>query len=361
MNRPATKRAKLLRLLWKLAAALLLASACGGDDTANDSSEPVLAADAAADTELEPPAETAAPATTADPANTAEEGEETENTQDASEPTGDAASGTEPAAADTDYRYERIVSISPTGTEILFAIGAGSRVVAVDEFSYYPPEAPVTDLSGWQPNVEAIASYNPDLVVMGSDGDIEANLASAGIAVLTIDAPVTLDDVYVQIGEFGETTEQTDEAAALISQMQSEIATLIDAAPDASGLTYYHELDDGLYSVTSSTFIGGVYSLFGLDNIADPADSDGSSYGYPQLNDEYIVDADPDLIFLADTLCCGQNAETVAARAGWGLLSAVQNNRVFELNDDIVSRWGPRLVEFIAAISDAIVSVDAAN
>ena len=113
--------------------------------------------------------------------------------------------------------------------------------------------------------------------------------------------------------------------------------------------------------MTSSTFIGQVYSLFGLHNIADPADSDGSSYGYPQLSDEYIVDADPDLIFLADTLCCGQNAETIAARPGWDLLSAVQNGRVVELNDDIVSRWGPRLVEFIAAISDAVVSIGAAS
>ncbi len=353
MNRTASKRAALpLRLLWALAAVLLLASACGSDDTAS-SPTPAPATEAAPGTEA-PPA-TQAPTTTTEAAAEAAEG-----TEEAAESV-DETEDTEPAPAEPEHRYQRIVSISPTGTEFLFAIGAGDRVVAVDEFSYYPPEAPVTDLSGWQPNVEAIASYDPDLVVMGSDGDIEANLESLGIAVLAIDAPTTFDEVYVQIAQFGETTEQIDEAAALITEMRSEIGALIDAAPDASGLSYYHELTDGLYSVTSSTFIGQVYSLFGLDNIADPADSDGNSYGYPQLGEEYIVDADPDLIFLADTLCCGQNAETVAARPGWDLLSAVQHGRIVELNDDIVSRWGPRLVEFIAAISDAIISIGAAS
>ncbi|WP_419943746.1 ABC transporter substrate-binding protein [Candidatus Poriferisodalis sp.] len=354
MKRPATSRAALrLRLLWALAAVLLLASACGGDDS---DSSPTAAPATDSAPAAEAPSETQAPTTTTETA-AAETADESEEAAETVEETDD----TEPAPAEPAYRYQRIVSISPTGTEILFAIGAGDRVVAVDEFSYYPSEAPVTDLSGWQPNVEAIASYDPDLVVMGSDGDIEANLESLGIAVLSIDAPATFDELYAQIAQFGDATEQADEAVALISEMRSEIAALIDAAPDASGLTYYHELTDGLYSVTSSTFIGQVYSLFGLDNIADPADSDGSSYGYPQLSDEYIVDADPDLIFLADTLCCGQNAETVAARPGWDLLSAVQNGRVVELNDDIVSRWGPRLVEFIAAISDAVVSIGAAS
>jgi len=298
MNRTPTRRAALtLRLLWALAALLLLTSACTGSDE-------------------------------------------------------------EPAQA---HEIQRIVSITPTGTEILFAIGAGDRVVAVDQFSYYPPEAPVTDLDGWNPNVEAIAAYEPDLVVLQTNGDLIASLEALGITVLAHDAPFVFDDVYDQIAQFGEVTGQTDEAAQLIADMQSQIAELIEAAPDAAGLSYFHELDNTLYSVTSGTFIGQVYGLFGLANVADPADADGSAYGYPQLSDEFIVDADPDVIFLADTLCCAQNAETVASRPGWDQLSAVQNGRIVELNDDIVSRWGPRLVDFIAAISDALVDIGAAN
>ena len=212
---------------------------------------------------------------------------------------------------------ERIVSISPTGTEMLFAIGAGDRVVAVDQFSYYPDDAPVTDLDGWNPNIEAIASYEPDLVVMQTDGDLIASLEALGIEVWAHDAPLALDDVYVQIEQLGAVTGQTGEAAVLIADMRARIDELIAAAPDASGLSYYHELDNTLYTVTSTTFIGQVYGLFGLTSVADPADTDGSAWGYPQLSDEYLVDADPDVIFLADTLCCGQNAQTVAARAGW--------------------------------------------
>ena len=256
---------------------------------------------------------------------------------------------------------ERIVSISPTGTEMLFAIGAGDRVVAVDQFSYYPAEAPVTGLDGWNPNVEAIASYDPDLVVMQTDGDLIASLEALGIAVWAHDAPFAFDDVYVQIEQLGAVTGQADEAAALVAGMRAEITELISAAPDASGLSYYHELDNTLYTVTSTTFIGQVYGLFGLASVADPADTDGSAWGYPQLSDEYLVDADPDVIFLADTLCCGQNAQTVAARAGWDRLTAVQTGRVVELDDDIVSRWGPRLVDFIAAISHVLVSIGAAG
>ena len=353
MNRTAAPRASLIRrLLWTLTAVLLLASACAGSD--GDSSSGTAPATtpaneaAAADIETPAAAEATAPTTTeaaADdtPADT------TEAEPEADEP--------EPVEDEFEYEFQRIVSISPTGTEIVFAVGAGDRVVAVDEYSYFPPEAPVTDLSGWNPNVEAIASYDPDLVVMHTDGDVIASLEALGIAVLVHDAPITFDDVYAQITQFGEILQQVDQAAQVVSGMQSQIADLVEAAPDGSGLSYFHELDNTLYSVTSGTFIGHVYSLFGLTNVADPADEDGSSYGYPQLSDEYLLDADPDLIFLADIKCCNQSAETVAERPGWDLLSAVRNGRVVELDDDIVSRWGPRLVDFVAAISGALVSI----
>ena len=254
-------------------------------------------------------------------------------------------------------QVERIVSISPTATEMLFAIGAGDRVVAVDQFSYYPDEAPVTDLDGWNPNIEAIASYEPDLVVLQAGGDVIAGLEALGISVFAHSAPAVIDDVYAQIEQLGIATGQAEEAAAFTAGMRAEVAELVAAAPDVSGLTYYHELDNTLYSVTGGTFIGQVYGMFGLVNVADPADADGSSFGYPQLSDEYLVDADPDVIFLADTVCCGQNAQTVAERPGWDQMTAVRTGRVIELNDDIASRWGPRLVDFIAAISDAVASI----
>lgn len=271
---------------------------------------------------------------------------------------GAAACGDDAGTAVAD-EGPRIVSINPTGTEMLFAVGAGDRVVAVDSFSYFPEGTPVTDLSGWEPNVEAILAYEPDLVVMDWNDDVQSSLEAAGVTVLVITAPVTFDDVYAQIASVGEATGEQEGAAEVVERMQDEIATLVADAPDGSGLTYYHELDNTLYSVTSSTFIGTVYALFGLTNVADPADADGSSFGYPQLSDEYLVDADPDLIFLADTLCCAQSAATVAERPGWDQLRAVQDGAVIELNDDVVSRWGPRLVDFVEAVAGAVESAGA--
>ena len=350
-----------LRLLCAATMLLLMASACGRDDT-TDGVAQAPAASVAPDAEAPQPAPVEQPPSTTTeqpPPTTTEQPPPTTTQAAATATTEPAPAATSPDTDEPEHVYQQIVSISPTGTEFLFAIGAGDRVVAVDSYSYYPPEAPVTDLSGFNPNVEAIASFEPDIVVMGVDADLKASLEGLGIATLVTDAPATFDDVYAQIARFGDILGQHDEAARLIADMQARIAELIEAAPDAAGLSYYHELTDSLYSVTSGTFIGHVYSLFGLTNVADPAD-EGTS-GYPQLSEEYLIDADPDLIFLADTLCCAQSAETVAARPGWDLLSAVRNGHVVELNDDIVSRWGPRLVEFIAAISTALTSIGAAS
>ncbi|MYB03241.1 MAG: ABC transporter substrate-binding protein, partial [Acidimicrobiaceae bacterium] len=338
MTTTATGRAPLrARLLLSLLAVAFAATACGGSDDSADSAAQAPATTVTSTTAAPPPEPVAeSPSTTTEaPASTTTEAA--------------AATTTEPAAAldEDEPAHRRIVSISPTATEMVFAIGAGDRVVAVDQFSYYPAEAPVTELDGWNPNVEAIASYNPDLVLMQTSGDVGASLEALGIEVWAHDAPFAFDDVYVQIEQLGAVTGQADEAAAVVAEMQAQIDELIAAAPDASGLSYYHELDNTLYTVTGSTFIGQVYGLFGLANVADPADADGSAWGYPQLSDEYLVDADPDIIFLADTLCCGQDAQTVAARPGWDQLTAVQTGRIVELNDDIVSRWGPRLVDFI--------------
>ena len=252
----------------------------------------------------------------------------------------------------------RIISLSPTATEILFAIGAGDQVVAVDSFSYFPEEAPVTDLSAYEPNIEAIAAFEPDLVVLTGGGQEE--LEALGVRVVVQLAAVTIEDVYDQITELGIDTGNEDGAAELISSMRSDISEILAELPEIDEpLTYFHELDDTLYSVTSTTFIGAVYEMAGLVNIADLADEDGSAFGYPQLTQEYILDSDPDFIFLADAQCCAQTPAVVGDRPGWGELAAVQNGRVVEVDADIASRWGPRVVDYLRAIVDAVVTVPA--
>ena len=245
-----------------------------------------------------------------------------------------------------------IISLSPSATEMLFAINAGSQVIAVDDQSNFPAEAPISSLSGFTPNLEAIVAKSPDLVVVSNDiGNIVASLTAAKIPVLVEPAAVTLTDTYSQIMELGKATGHSPEAGKLADSMKTEIASAISSLPKtktAMLLTYYHELDNTLYSVTSTTFIGSIYKLAGLTNIADSA-ADASG-GYPQLSPEFIISADPDLIFLADIKCCSQNLAALAARPGFAGLSAVKNGNVVELNDDIASRWGPRTVDLVKAI-----------
>lgn len=250
-----------------------------------------------------------------------------------------------------------IVSLSATATEILFAIGAGDQVVAVDEFSDFPAEAPKTDLSGFTPNIEAIASYAPDLVIVSFDPEgLVASLTSLEIPVIQHNAGVTIDDTYTQIEQLGAATGHVAEAAGLVAEMQAKIGDLVANLPStAQGLTYYHELDDNLFSVTSGTFVGQLYSLLGLVNIADGSDPDG--FGYPQLSAEVIIESDPNFIFLADTICCGQNLVTVGARPGWETLRAVVDGRVIELDDAVASRWGPRVVELLEIVAGAVAGV----
>lgn len=258
-----------------------------------------------------------------------------------------------------DQRPERIVSLSATATEMLFAIDADAQVVAVDNNSNYPPEAPTTELSAYQPSVEAIANYQPDLVVLSDDiNKITEQLGRLGIPAFLAPAASTLDDSYRQITELGALTGNPEAARALVDRMRADIDALIKNVPARTRpLTYYYELDSSYYSVTSKTFVGSLLASVGLVSIADTAGTDGTAY--PQLSAEVIVDANPDLIFLADTKCCGQSAATVAKRDGWGGLHAVRTGAVVELDDDIASRWGPRVVDLLRTVTDAVSRVPA--
>ena len=312
-----------------VAGLLLLAASCGSDDDGGGAA-PTSAATGSAPTEP-----STAPASTA-PSSAASSAETTDT------------------AADSDVP-QRIVSLSPTATEMLFAIGAGDQVIAVDDQSTYPAETEAvrTDLSGFTPNVEAIAGYEPDLVVTSGPPDLTAQLESVGLEAWEGPAATTFDEAYAQIEQLGALTGHVAEAAELVASMQSDLENIARSVPTSEvPLTLYHELDPTFFSADSTTFIGAVYSLFGLRNIADGAE--GDTGGYPQLSAEYIISADPDLIFLADTKCCGENLETVAARPGWDGLKAVTNANVIAMDDDIASRWGPRVVDYAQAVADAM-------
>jgi iron complex transport system substrate-binding protein len=249
---------------------------------------------------------------------------------------------------------EKIVSMSASATEMLYAIGADDQVEAVDSSSNYPEGVPTTELSSFTPNAEAIAKYDPDLVVLSDDmnGIVDA-LDALKVPTLLLGAAQTLDDTYAQLDTLGAATGHADEADDVVADIQDRIQKAVDSVPaDAKGLKVYHELDPTFYSAASSTFIGSIYTMFGLQNIADGAPD--AAGGYPQLSAEYVVGQAPDLIVLADTKCCDQNAEAVAQRPAFATVPAVVKGDVVEADDDIASRWGPRVADFAESIAAAL-------
>ena len=261
---------------------------------------------------------------------------------------GDLTLGTEP---------QRIVSMSATATEMLFAIGAGDKVIAVDNFSNYPAQtAELEKVDAYQPNVEAISSLEPDLVIISYDpGNLVEQLNALSIPVFAAYAVSNLDGAYEQLEQLGALTGRLAEAVQLSATMQAEIAEIVAGVTKTEpSLTYFYELDPTLYTITSNTFVGGVMASLGLVSVADGVEAGND---YPQLSAEVLVDKDPSIIFLADTKCCAQSLQTVAERDGWAELTAVKTGSVVELDDDIASRWGPRLVDLVRLVAEAVASV----
>ena len=252
-------------------------------------------------------------------------------------------------------RPQRIVSLSPSATETLFAVGAGDQVVAVDSESDHPPEVPRTQLSAYEPNVEAIAGYRPDLVVLPADvpRDALAGLRRLKLNVIAQPVPDDLEEAYAQMRDLATATGHTEAGEELAREVRDRVEQAIAAAPRGEDLKVFHELDPDLFSASSDTFIGRIYTRLGLGNIADRA-AERSGAPYPQLSAEGVLSANPDLIVLADSECCGQTPAKVQRRPGWGVVEAVRDGAVVAIDDDVASRWGPRIPEFVERVASAM-------
>ncbi|MBF28754.1 MAG: ABC transporter substrate-binding protein [Acidimicrobiaceae bacterium] len=330
-----------MKRITRLAALLpfiMVAAACGTstDDASSEAAETTVA---------ETPSETTAPEADSEVAEAP-----------------DAEVADDPGEEDEMVYPSAIISLSATATEMLYAVGAGDQVLAVDDFSNFPVETAdkMPGVSGYDPNVEAIIGLGPDLILTdGTNPDFLEALDRAGIPHWEGAAAVTVDDTFAQILEIGAATGHAEEAGTLVDELTADLDALLERIATLpkleTPLTFYHELDSTYYSVTSETFIGSTYTSLGLRNIADLVEEE--SYGYPQLSAEFILDKDPDIIFLACTIYCGETPESVAARPGWDALSAVSAGHVVPLNDDIASRWGPRIIEHMSAVVDAVEAV----
>ncbi len=250
----------------------------------------------------------------------------------------------------------RIISLSPSATEDLFAIGAGKHVVAVDSLSNFPANAPTTKLDAFTPNVEAIAKFKPDLVVLQSSAtkavSVKAALEKLKIKVFFEVTPNDLNGVYAEITALGKATGKSAGAAKVVATMKTTIAKAISIGKRTTPLPIFHEVDNTLYSATSSTFIGHVYAAFNTTNVADAADT-ADSYGYPQLTNEYLLKSNPAVIFLGDE----ETKVSVNNRAGWNAIDAVSKNQIVVLPADIPSRWGPRLSDFYQFVSRTLIAM----
>ena len=249
---------------------------------------------------------------------------------------------------------QRVVSLAPSNTEILFAIGAGEQVIGRDQVSDFPEQAKtVTDIGSTYDdlNAELIVSLNPDLVLAAEINNPEQvqQLEDLGLTVYYLKNPLVLEGMYENLQIVAQLTGHSEEAAALVESLKARVTAVDEKiAPISSRFSVFYELDATdpakPYTAGKGTFITQLIDRAGGYNIA--ADLDG----YPQLSLEQVVEADPAFIILGDARY-GVTPESIAQRPGWGNLSAVKNGNVLPFNDDLVSRPGPRLVDALEELA----------
>lgn len=249
-----------------------------------------------------------------------------------------------------DGAVERIVSIAPSNTEILFELGLGDKVVGVSAFCNYPPETENIEKVGTfsEPNIELIIAAEPDVVFSTtiSQESVEA-LDQAGIPVIVLDAKKT-ESIFDAIEIIGEACETVEEADQLVNDLQAritEVNDIVEGIADADKKTVFYEIwHDPPMTVGPNTFLSDVIVAAGGKNIAADADTDWPSYSI-----EEILSRDPDVILLGHG---GQQVAEVAERTGWEIISAVKNNRVVAVDPDVFSRPGPRIVDAIQFLAE---------
>ncbi len=248
---------------------------------------------------------------------------------------------------------QRIISLASSNTEILFALGLGNRVVGVDQYSDYPPAAKDKPQVGSfvSPDLEKIMALQPDLI-LGTEMHLQTTvpeLEKRGLTVMIVN-PKTVKSVLSGITLVGRVTGRQNEAEALVKSMQDRIASVEARWKGAKPVRTFFELSPELYTAGPGSFVDDMIRLAGGSNIAA-----NSGKEWPQLNQESLILADPEVIFLADHGSDGgQNPQTVAARPGWKQISAVKTGRIFEIDPNLTNRPGPRVVDGLEMMVDRL-------
>ena len=248
---------------------------------------------------------------------------------------------------------QRLITLAPSNTEIVYALGIGDRLVAVSDYSDYPPEAATRPKVGYiRVDIERVIGYNPDLVLAtgAQRQQVTPQLRQRGLKVITLD-PKNLENVFDNILLVGRATGQTAAAEKLVADLKARVKQIESGVRQAGTRPrVFFELDKSLFTVGPGSFIHDLIVRAGGENIAGDADRP-----YPQLSLEVLLQRDPEVIIITDIgQYGGETPESVRARPGWQSVSAVRNNRVVPINPDLVNRPGPRIVDGFEAIARAL-------
>jgi len=254
------------------------------------------------------------------------------------------------ATVSFDSPPSKIVSLSAAHVEVLYAIGAGGQLLAGDKFSDCPTAAAALEhVDSFTPSVEAITALQPDLVVLAfPNPELQQALSNVGVKSMLLSIPESVDGTLDQIRLVGRITGHRDEAEAYAKGMEQRIEEIKDSVAGREQLSVYHEVDNTFFTAGPGSFVDDLYKILGVRNIAENADS-----AFPQLTQEAIIQAAPDVIILADE-DAGESAEIVSARAGWAAIPAVKNKRIYTVDPDIVSRPGPRLITALETLKKLV-------
>ena len=251
----------------------------------------------------------------------------------------------------------KIISLSTTHTEIIQSLGAENTLVGVDAFSEV--DSPVEVIDAYTVTAEELVPLNPDVVIIAFDfNGIVEGLEAQEINYVLLPPARNLDDVYAQITNIGEIVNKKSEASSTIRDMKLEINRIINNY-NYQDITVYHEIgySYGIYSVNSESLIGEIYNLLGVTNIAN-SEEDPYGSGYPALSEEMVIESNPDFIVVGHSDYLNKD---LSIRGGWSDISAVQNSRVFFVDDTLASNWGTttlQLVEVLAATFEESVETN---
>lgn len=250
---------------------------------------------------------------------------------------------------------QRIVSHVPSATEILFAIGAGDKVVGVSSYDDYPPEAKTKTSIGdyYNPSIEKIASVNPDLVVTDGSSKNISQLDSLGIKYITL-SPTTIDGIMNDITLMGKVTGNQTKADSVVKDMKAQITAVTDKTKGAAKPKVFYMFDvsdlNNPWTAGPGSFIDSMITMSGGTNIAGNATSP-----YVKYSIEQIVAANPDIIIVATRMGSAIiTPEQLKANPVWGKLPAIAQGKIFTINGDLVNRSGPRIVQGLQAVAAII-------